>query len=430
MQLTNRDGLNFNRFGCTFRAEEHRLCIRWEEQRRHQAVSAYIVARIIHSNHPSGPLLTLALEISPTKALAHYCFFPFDLKDAVHRAYIANICKERKIELSFLIDSGRIDRVYEVLPGQCKRMSELYTTAIAAVETMSPNQFDFDSAVTEFEQSVRLVDHFDYAISKVDLRSMITSAATKAEAAAPEHRIQARKIANDFLEIFRSRRRGWVGEQFPNIPRYLRTARFLSDLHDEFDGDPDRLTQFVADSITANAPPEDLNTLPAVLLFLEAVSRLIDSLQKTVTTENGQRSQEQARAVQDVLGRTLGGQGMSISAFQSLISIFGFELGGKPGRPGKDSLAEYELRASGKKWREVAEYILETDQKLSDEFGGRKFSQLSQIEKLNLTHRVKERLRAYAERTGKPFPPQNRSRLLLCSEEDQQQNPDESLPGK
>jgi hypothetical protein len=110
--------------------------------------------------------------------------------------------------------------------------------------------------------------------------------------------------------------------------------------------------------------------------------------------------------------RFAGGQGLSIKAVTSLLSAVGVPLGGQPGRTPKDYSSEYTRKASGQTWAAVATYTLANDPETREEFGGRAFEALIFQEKELLKHRVREGVRSYAKRAGKPFPPVKGTVLL------------------
>ena len=90
----------------------------------------------------------------------------------------------------------------------------------------------------------------------------------------------------------------------------------------------------------------------------------------------------------------------TVSKFLQLI---GLEIGGRPGRPTKDYSREYELKVT-KSWAQVAAQALLENAELREEFGGRTYESLPFEEQENLKNRIREGVRSYAERMGKPFP--------------------------
>jgi hypothetical protein len=404
MNLTNEDKLNFIRFGCSFLPHAKAICVPWTDGDEDRIASAAIVARFISTRLEPGSLLTVAFEISRTKSLPRYCFFPFDLRNTVHSEYLAGICSGSDLVLIFVTDAHVTERICVLSKRQHSLMPEMYKAAIDAANSVEDSKYDYMRAIEQFEQSTRIAECFDCAFSREEVRSLIASAKEKAELASPQIRQNAALLAKDLWDIFDSRDEGWAGEQARKLPEYIRTAKFLVDLRDEIGGDPEAIRQFLADSIAANASQTDLKNLPTLIVFIKGLAGLIDRLQQGTAKGDGQLTPKNASLINRVLGRALQGHGLSIGSFQSLLSIIGFQLGGKPGRSGEDYSNEYQLRATGHKWREIAEYALQNDAAIREEFGVSKFRQLTKDQQHLLMNRVRERVRSHANRTGQPFP--------------------------
>lgn len=402
MHLTDRDRSNLLRFGCTFLAAEHVLYVSWPEERRAEALSASIIARLINGNYETGPVLAIAFEISPTKALPHYRFFPFDPSNETHKEFLASLLSEQKIHLRFWTDNNQVDRTYDILPRHSRKMSELFQVAIASAQTLDSKKYDFATSVAEFEKNLRIVDYFDYIIPDRDLPRIIESIRAKAAAATSEQKELGRGTAHEFLKALQPLFAAGFDKYLERMPSYYRQLLFLTELSDEFGGDYLQVAQFIGDSITANVKQDDLLNHGTLMLLLQSLGTVLGH---SIAANTERLSPEQDRELRQILTRRLSGQGISVASLQSAAAMLGVELGGRPGRTGGDYSVEYELKASGNKWREVAEHALQNDPEIRQEFGNRRYGQLDQIEKLRVTHRVKERLRAYAQRTGRPFPP-------------------------
>jgi hypothetical protein len=104
------------------------------------------------------------------------------------------------------------------------------------------------------------------------------------------------------------------------------------------------------------------------------------------------------------LVQSMAASGISKDTASKFFDSIGLEVGGKPGRPAKDYSREYELKASGLSWTKVASQVLEENAVIREEFAGRNFQSLTFQERENLTNRIREGVRSYAERAGKPFP--------------------------
>ena len=102
--------------------------------------------------------------------------------------------------------------------------------------------------------------------------------------------------------------------------------------------------------------------------------------------------------------QSMASSGISKDTAAKFFRLIGLEVGGRPGRPSKDYSREYDLKASGLSWSNVARRALEEKPEIKEEFGGRTFQSLSFQERTNLTNRIREGVRSYAERTSRPFP--------------------------
>jgi hypothetical protein len=98
------------------------------------------------------------------------------------------------------------------------------------------------------------------------------------------------------------------------------------------------------------------------------------------------------------------GRALSLSMLQTLLLPLRPLLTAQPGRPTRDYSREYEWKASGMSWTDVATKHLQENAATRAEFGGRDFGSLTFEEKENLRNRIREGVRSYAERAGKPFP--------------------------
>src|ERR1700730_3619944 len=193
MRLTKADKLNCARFGCAFLQKQNLICIPWQHDPQ-TVGSANILVRLNFSQWPSAPLLSIAFEISRTKVLPHYCYVPFDLRNKPHAKYLSSVFKSEKIELCFLTDSRQIARTHEIPPRRCAAMANLYTTAMVHSKTFPSISYDFDLAVAQFEQKIRLVDFFQYAVTDSELEHLITSSKEAAAKVAPDDKADATKI--------------------------------------------------------------------------------------------------------------------------------------------------------------------------------------------------------------------------------------------
>jgi len=395
MRITKNDKRSLARFGCVFLPLENVICIPWRGD-PDSARLANISAHFISSQCTQSQLLCLTLEVSRTKALAQYCFVPFDLGDKTHLKYLDRLFESGKIDLRFLTDSEHFTRTHATANHQLGAIRDLYSAALAQSGNFGHDKGAFDRAVSEFERKNRLVDFFRYAFTDSDIRRTIEAIKQKASKATPEEKAYGGKLAERLLELFRTRPEGYVASFLQKTSPFSQALVVATDLQKYFDKDLGSFAQFLTDSIVAHTPKENNQELEVLIPLLALALSLLDRLEEY--------SKEQASDAQQAVFRGLiskvSSQGWSFETVKRFLSVVGFS-GGTPGRPLKDYSNELALWSAGKKWREVAEYNLQNDPDTRGEFGARTFQQLGANERSTLIHRVRIGVTAFATRTGK-----------------------------
>lgn len=411
MRITSLDRENLAHFGCTLLSKQRLICIQWSKHRQKQVALASFFVRAIYAPLSNGPLFCLAFEISPTKILPQYCFFPFDLKNKDHRKYLSHAFKKEKIELCFLADSRQIRRTHQLSVKDSAKIGGIFELACTEFSKFPKGKYDYAAAIAEFEQNIRLPEIFDRVLSEYEFCEIIENFRVQAEKVPRQQREKAIKIANDLLEVVRSRAEGFISEQIKQFTNYRRTFLFFSDLHREFENDYPRFSQFISDVFATKTADKSLEEIENLTAILKAVFNLADLIKKTPEADEESRSRLLA-AFLDIVNRAAGGRGLSINSIKGLLSMIGLPIGGSPGRSPEDYSAEYESRAAGLTWRQIAQHKLENDIDTREEFGNRAYKALTYEEKETLKHRVREGVRSHAKRTGKVFPPQKQGESL------------------
>jgi hypothetical protein len=409
MSDTNDEKSNLARFGCAFSPKENAIRIYWEKERKAQVLSANLAVRIIYQVFPSGPILSLAFEISLSKSLAQYCYFPFDLKNKAHRKYLSIIIGSREIQLRFLAGTHQIARIYELPPERCNAFARICASAVEGLEQFPPGRYEYKRAVEEFEQSVRIIDCFQYAISDSDMERLIHSCAAQAEQVAPETRAKASRIANELINVFRSRYDSYLREQLKAFPSYAHNLLFMADVHTAFEGNYSGFNQFFTNAIAVHLTEDSRQQLQTWIPALEALFTLIDHLTEPRRGTDEAFSQQVRDDLLEITNRVKAGRGLSFESLANLLSMIGLPVGGRPGRPTKDYSVEHELRKEGKTWRQIAEHRLKNDEETRREFGNRGIRELTPEQRSTLMHRVREGVRSFAERKKIPGQPTRHS---------------------
>jgi hypothetical protein len=416
------DKLNLERFGCTFKERERVFNIDWRGKRAAQASNATIFACLVHVCTKTGPLILLAFEISAVRPLPNYCYFPFDLKRKGHRDYLSRLTKTGEIELSLLTDKGPRKRTHRLTPYILSRATERYANALQEFETIEDNGYDFDSALKLMERHLRIPEQLHRVLLEDTLRELSENVDEAIQTVPNENRALARDIvrvaAEAFLPYYRNNEKTFLD----NLGRARWGLTCIIDLQRMFAGDPEGLTKFLVNGIGATLPLQQLKALGVLVNFVVALTKLPFREQSSATTESSVPTIPEIPAGLAALVQSMGASsGIPKDAASKILGFIGLELGGKPGRPGKDYSREYDLKAT-MSWAKVARQMLSENAELRAEFGGRDFASLPFEQKQNLTHRIREGVKSYAERTGKPFPIPKFPHLRVIPPDQQENN--------
>jgi hypothetical protein len=401
MRVSEYDRKNLTRFGCTLHADENLLLLRWTDLGRDRALAASILVRTIYAQCSSGPLLCLALEVSQSCALAHYCYFPFNERDPAHRAYLTFLTTGGQLHLAFVDGRKIISRDHQLLPTQRKRLSDMHSKAIAALE--SCKTYPFSDVVAEFERTIRIPHFFERATSDEEIFKTVEGLKAKAYQVPAEKRILAERIVGGIADVVRNRYGDNVRKFISDMLSLPDGLMILFDYQREFGDDLERVVEYLSYHIAVNS--ED-----AFLKEAADWPRKLESILKTLADANTSAEEKQKinSEFKSAIGRALNylsrGRGLSVSVLQGIVLPFRALLPAQPGRPVEDYEKQYNWKASGMSWTEVAAKHYQENESVRAEFGGRDFGSLDFEEKELLKNRVREGVRSHAERAGKPFP--------------------------
>jgi len=403
MRLTEQDKLNLMRFGCTLQHRQKRLCIRWTDERE-KALTAPILARLTHTKLPSGPLLSLACEISPTRPLARYCYFPFDLENLGQRNYLSSLGETGRLVVVFLVRGREVVRDYQFSSARCNRINRIVAEVSEALKTCDPAIYKFSTVVDEFEKTVRLSWYFDRAFSEHEFAELLETAKKKAEEVSSQRRALARQIMTSFMDVLRDQ----YGDFMPKNIEKLDTPRMglllLFDLHREFGSDYERIAEFLADIMAVGVEEEVLNKGLDWPSRLKSLLQLADQAGSAPQAEQERVTSDLGIALAKIFANLKTGRALSLTMLQNLLLPLRPLLTAQPGRPSKDYSREYEWKASRLSWTEVAAQHLRENAETRAEFGGRDFEYLNSEEKEKLTSRIRAGVTSFAERMGMQIP--------------------------
>lgn len=401
MQISEQDKVNLQRFGCTLHPRENLLCVRWADMGRDKALAADILVRSVYTKHPTGPLLCLALEISPTRALAHYYYFPINLRNQAQHAYLTSLAKNALLRLAFLAGRKIVLRDHQLLPTQRRQLSETYCKAVEAVAGCA--DYEFSDVVNEFERTMRIPQFFERAISDEEISKTLESLKARAEQLPAEKRLLAHQIVHGIADVLNNR----YGDTIRKFMADMLSARtvFMTffDYQQEFGADYDRAVDSLSNHIALNSDAEALKKASNWPQKLESILKKLEDA-NTSPEEKAKVSSEFRTAVGRALDYVSRGRGLSISVLHGIVLPFRALLPAQPGRPIEDYSREYEWKASGMSWTEVAEKHFQENADVREEFGASDFGSLTFENKETLKSRVREGVRSYAEREGKTFP--------------------------
>ncbi len=330
--MTEQDKLNLRRFGCTLQPRQNLLHVKWTDLDRVQAVAAIILVRSIYTKCATGPLLCLALEISPSLAIAHYSYFPFNLKNPAHGRYLSSLAQTGRLQLNFLARGRAILREYDFSLSQRRRLKEQLVEALDAWKTCGVS-YSFAGAVAEFENTIRVPQFFERAMSDSELIKMLEWVKAEADKVSVERRALAHQIVRGLADALKSRYGDHIRKQIETLQKDRTALLFLFDFHREFGDDYARFVEFFADCIAANVEEEALRKSSDWPSKLEVILKFFERTSSAPQSDQAKIRSDFAEAVGGVLGYLGSGRGLSLSMLQNMLLPLRPLLVGQPGNP-------------------------------------------------------------------------------------------------
>jgi hypothetical protein len=401
-----RDQLSLERFGCAFKESTGVFDVDWKHRRAAQASNANIFACLSRVGTTSGPIVLLAIELSSVRPLPNYCYFPFDLKRKQHRDYLSRLTTTGEIRLNLLTGKATTNRTHQLTRCLQLRVAEAYEEALQEYGMIEGNKYDFDSALQLVERHVRIPELLNRLLLEDTLHELSGKIEEAIQTVPNENRELAKRtvraLAEAFLPYYQNNRKAFL----ENLRHARNGATVVIDLHRMFADDPAGLAKFFSDAMAATFSREQLGILAEQATLVVSLSKLL-SLREQLSQSSATEVMPTIPALPAGLAglfQSMAASGISKDAPRKLFELIGLQVGGKPGRPAKDYSREYDLKASGLSWSKVARRALEDNAELREEFAGRAFQSLSFQEQENLTNRIREGVRSYAQRAGRPFP--------------------------
>jgi hypothetical protein len=408
IKFTELELSDFERFGCTFRERSGILFIDWAGKSLGLASHAEIFAAVGSIESKAGPLVVVALEISPIRPLPLYCYFPFDVTRDVHRKFLSALTQTGKINLCFIAGRKTIERKHQLGPFLRNRAAERYAASLQALEEFGRSEYQFERALLLMERWVRIPQFLEHLLSQQDVDEIRADIGEAVRRVPAERRDLAHRIVKKAVGTFNS-------EYERNKNTLLQTGQ-IARLGFLFIADSDRLstenpslgaTELVADGMAATFSQGDIENVDAWLKVFVSLSALIDLFRSdSVPSPTSMLSPflpMLPKGVGDALELIEAKKGVSQGSLKKFAELLGVPVQGKPGRPPKDYSREYELRTSAKSWPDVARVALSERPELRAEFNETDYDHLAPVQQELLWNRIRQGVTAHAKKIGKPL---------------------------
>ena len=107
MDLSTQAKEHFARFGCSLELTENCFYVDIRDIDNERLSKTGILIRAAYAQWVSTPLFCLAFEVSPSRALARYCYFPFDLSNLAETAFLMQISEVGELNITLVGAEGR-----------------------------------------------------------------------------------------------------------------------------------------------------------------------------------------------------------------------------------------------------------------------------------------------------------------------------------
>jgi hypothetical protein len=369
---------------------------------REHALAAPVIAKVVFVDCPSGPLVCLALEICTRRSLPSYCYWPLNLRKHSDIKFLYSLAHTQQLQLRFVLRKGAIPRECGFADTRCRQIERRCNETVDALKTCE-KPYQFVRVVAEFETIYRVPQFFERQASESELSSVMDSIRTDAENLSGDKRALAHQIVHGCADILRTHWGDDLRKQIEAFPSIRAGLLLLSDIQQWFGDDYYGFASFFADCLAVNTKEEVLRKGSDWPPKLEALVKAIKKMGLVPQAEQTNVWSDVFIAFSEVLADLQSGRDLSVSMLQGVFRPLRPLLPGQVGRRPKDYSREYDWKHS-MSWTQVARKSLTENPDIRDEFGARTFDSLSLEEQQALTSRIREGVRSYAQRTGKPFP--------------------------
>jgi hypothetical protein len=398
-QISKSEQRDFERFGCTFRERTGVFYIDWRGKSVAQVEQAEMFARLVRAETKSGLLLLLAFQISAVRPLPHYCYFPFNLGNQVHRDFLARLTSGGEIRLCFCGDRQRVERTHGLGPHLQTRAAAMYSAALHTLEEGVTT--DFEAALLETEHWMRVPEVLAHWLSEHDLVEIRNNVKEAAEQVSKDRQQSAHRVVREAWETLKPYYEKNEHALFERAQLTQRALVYISDMQRLFAGDSDGLTQFIGDAVAATLSQEEVENLGAWLDIGTSILQLF--VQPTLEGVKSGTVPSPPVGLSEQLKFIAARRGISKESLFDLARLVGLPVGDKPGRTREDYSLEYGLKLSGLSWSAIARKMLAESVQLQTEFHAGDYDSLDRSDQEKLSNRIRQGVRAYASRTGKPL---------------------------
>jgi len=402
--FTEAEKRDFDRFGCAFKVDAGVFHIDWRERTRDEALKAAIFACLGRVNTKEGPLALLAFDISLVRPLPRYSYFPFDLANSKHKAYLTKLTTTGEIKLYFVSRRQMTERVHRLSEPLRMRASAIYEQCLGDLQTYGADKYEFGRALELTERWLRIPELLERRLSEDDITEIADVAKNAARSISEENIDLAQLVVREAENSF--------GTYYQKNPRAVEVRlltivegiTYMRDLQRTFGGHREGLEEFLTNALASSLSRVELENVREVMKLAGLVmERASDSLAETEIGKLDGLLQV-PRGIIDLVRLAVVAKRISPNALVTLAERLGITVEGKRGRPTKDYSRECELRMSGKTYTEIARQAVAERQELRDEFGGRDYDSLDRAEKLLVWRRIHQGVITHAERAGISLP--------------------------
>lgn len=407
MAMNKREKDELARFGCALRAEDETFLIDWPTDRLRDAACAEILIRFSLNKLQESPIFWLAFEMSPHRFLPRYCYFPFDLTRQTHRRVIEGIVEKGSVKIALGTDAKVLNRAVQIPVCHLPKLLNQYRAAISELEALGPSRYNFGRALTELEATDRLPHYFARVLSEHELEAVVKDIGKDAAKVPVEKRELSRRFFEGLFEVVKTRYPDDVRLLFENLDAWQGFVQIVSDLYRDYGEDYTKIVEALADLAATTSEKQELEDLSPMPRALDSFCELLQRFRSSPKADRIEIFYRTVAALEEIRRELTSGFGVSQSLLRKTFAILGPHVRGKPGRRPEDYSFEYDQKAAGCSWTQVAMRSLESRPELRGEFGNKTYRELDYRQQAALKQRIRAGVESHARRTNRPLPPRS-----------------------